>query len=294
MKKKLFYIFFTLTIFLMSSLLFSKDKVKFKCSKFGDIDFSKYKKFLKSGIKILDFMPGGKIKIGLVYPGSVKIVGWNKSKFKVKYLITSYGSSEKIAEENIDKIYPRIAANDFSGLIETEISRKDVLGRIDYVIYLPKYRTDLKIDIADGFVDITDMNGWIEITDCKGYLKFKNMRGYVSAVTKKGDILSILNGNRWEGLTFSARTYDGDAVIFMPVKYDVDLTLITLNGKIDVDYPPMVVDGEEYKLIPTKKKKGEGLTQTLGEGGPPVMIQCDKGNISLKQYDPKLEYVEDK
>ncbi len=291
MKRKLFFIFL---FFLLTLFVFPKNKVKFKCSKLGNMDFSKYKKFLKSGIKILDFMPGGKINISLLYPGSIKIKGWKKPKLEVKYLITSYGKTEKIAEENIEKIYPRIAVGDFDGLIETVESGNGVIGRVDYVICIPKFRTDLKIDVSDGFVDITDVNGWIEITDCKGYLKFKNLRGYVSAATKKGDILAILNGNRWEGLTFSARTFDGDATIFMPVKYDVDLTLISLKGKINVDYPPMVVDGEEYKLIPTKKKGGEGLTQTLGEGGPPVMIQSDVGNISLRQYDPKLEYVEDK
>ncbi len=285
-------VLFLFILFSFITFSFSGKKIKFKCSKFGDINYSKYKRFLKSGIKIVDFMPGGKIKIGLIYPGSLKIRGWNKPKIKVKYLITSYGENEEEAKKKIDAIFPRIASNNFTALIETEISG-DVLGRIDYVIYVPGLRTDLKIDVAEGFVDISDVNGWIEITDCKGYLKLKNLKGYVSAVTKEGDILSILKGNRWEGLTFSARTLKGDAILFMPVKFDVDLTLISLHGKIDVDYPPVEIDGEEYELIPTKKKDGEGLTQTIGEGGPPVVVQCDNGKITFKQYDPKLEYIED-
>lgn len=238
------------------------------------------------------FMPGGRLAIDTGFMGTVTIEGWDKPRVAVTATITGWGPTHDILMANMQKIAPRLRRSETRIDIVTEHDKSFQMGKIDYHLKVPRYRTDIKIRSLRGFIAIKDVNGWIEADTRVGYLALVDLSGYVSAKTERGDIMVQLKGHRWEGLQISAVTGTGDVKLFMPVDYNTDLTLITRKGKIDTDYPPFQIDEETFRIVPQVKKEGAFISQRIRRGGPTVVLQTDDGNVRFSKYDPDLETLE--
>ena len=116
---------------------------------------------------------------------------------------------------------------------------------INLTVYLPGEKTDINAKMDRGEFSVSSINGWVEATIKEGSLEAKSMAGYFSGKRAKGDILVEMSGNRWNGLEFAVVTQQGSANLILPQEYSAALQLETRDGKITVDYPPRIEEGEE-------------------------------------------------
>jgi DUF4097 and DUF4098 domain-containing protein YvlB len=232
--------------------------------------------------KDFSFFPGGKIEISLGVPGSLKIVGWKQGSVRVEAEKIVYYATEEVAKAFL-KISPlRVHHTQTDVTIRAMTSPElPAIMEVNYTVYVPGEKTDIKARIDKGDFSIEGVNGWIEATVKEGSLDAKSIAGYFSGITQKGDILAEMSGVRWNGLEFAAVTQMGSATLVLPKTYSAALLLETRNGKIAVDYPNRVFEGEEIPPDIIIKKTFQQLKATVGDGGAPIKMATSSGDISL-------------
>jgi DUF4097 and DUF4098 domain-containing protein YvlB len=75
--------------------------------------------------------------------------------------------------------------------------------------------------------------------------------------------------------------------LLLPGKYSAALQLETRDGKISVDYPPQVVDGETVPPEIVTSKNAQSLKATVGDGGAPIKLSTNSGDIALSRKEEK-------
>jgi DUF4097 and DUF4098 domain-containing protein YvlB len=232
--------------------------------------------------KQFNFFPGGKIEILTGVPGNVKIVGWQKGSIRVEAEKIIYYATPENAKAFLQKSPIRIRHNQTSATIRAITAPElPAIMEVNYTVYLPGEKMDLRANVEKGDFSIEGVNGWVEATVKEGSLEAKSMAGYFSSSTQRGDIFVEMSGNRWRGLEFAAVTQQGSATLRLPAEYDAALQLETRNGKIMVNYPPRVFEGEEIPPDIIIRKKSQILKASVGEGGSPIKITTYAGDVTL-------------
>jgi hypothetical protein len=247
--------------------------------------------------KQFNFYPGGKIEISTATTGSVKIIGWQKATVRVEAeKIIYYPSQEQPAPQSSqqpkDQQAPakpqapfRVRFTQTSAVIRTSVS-PGVNMEINLTVYVPGDRTDVTAKISKGDFSIEGVNGWTEVTVAtEGGIDAKSVSGYFSGTTPRGDINVEMSDIRWRGLEFGALTQYGSINLLLPVKYSAALQLETRNGKILVDFPPQVVEGEETPPDILIHKTAQSLKATVGDGGAPVKLATYFGDVKLSKKE---------
>jgi hypothetical protein len=242
--------------------------------------------YTESQEKEYKFYPGGKIGISMEVPGSLKIIGWDRGSVRMEAEKTVYSNSltEEKARELLEKSPIRVRYNDTTSTIKvTGAPELKGLIEINLIVYVPATRTDLAVQMKKGDFVIGDVNGWVEATLAEGNLVLTTIDGYFSGKTQKGNISANLSGNRWNGQGFTAVTQDGQIDLILPENYSAVLQLDTRDGEITVDYPPQEVEGELMPPEITIQKKARQLKATIGDGGAPLHLGTQSGDISLRK-----------
>jgi DUF4097 and DUF4098 domain-containing protein YvlB len=233
------------------------------------------------------FYPGGKIELAAGVPGNIKIVGWQKGSVEVKAEKIAYYISPERAKELISQCSVRVRYNQTSARILTSgpaaTGTSGMKVEINLAIYVPQEKTDIKASLVQGDFDVESVNGWIEATLREGSLSTKALSGYFSGTTQRGDIRVEMSGKRWRGLEFDAVTQNGFIDLSLPVEYSAALQLQTHNGKVLVDYPPQVVDGEASPPQIVIRKNEQALSASVGDGGAPIRLLTYAGDITLRK-----------
>lgn len=231
-----------------------------------------------------NFFPGGKTEIFMGVPGSVKVVGWKKGSVRVEAEKILYYADEEKAKAFLKKSPVRVRHSETSTVIRAAgVPEPPALLEVNLTVYLPGEKTDITAKLDRGEFSVSSVNGWIEITLGEGSLEAKSMSGYFSAVVSKGDILVEMSGNRWNGLEFGALTQQGSVNLVLPTNYSAALQLETRDGKITVDYPPRIEEGEEVPPEIVISKKSQSLKASVGEGGAPLRLTTYSGDITLSK-----------
>ena len=237
--------------------------------------------------KQFSFYPGGKIEIAAGVPGSIEIVGWQKGSVEVKAEKIAYYMPPEQAKQLISQLSIRVRYNQTSARILTSgpaaTGTNGAKVEINLAIYVPKEKTDIKANIVQGDFEVDSVNGWIEATLKEGSLNTKALSGYFSGRTQKGDIRVEMSGNRWRGLEFDAVTQSGFIDLSLPAGYSAALQLQTQNGKLAVDYPPQVVDGEPSPPQIVIRKNGQSLSAAVGDGGAPIKLFTHAGDVTVRK-----------
>jgi DUF4097 and DUF4098 domain-containing protein YvlB len=193
-----------------------------------------------------------------------------------------YHLSAEDAKALLKKSPIRVRYNQTSATIQTPASPDPpATMEMNLVLYVPGEKTDLTIAMVQGDLFLDSINGWVEATLNQGSLEARSMAGYFSGTTKRGDIHVEMSGIRWQGLQFAAETQEGSADIRLPAKYSAALQLETRNGKIVVNYPPQIVDGEETPPQIAIHKNAQSLKASVGDGGAPVKLATASGDVTL-------------
>lgn len=133
-----------------------------------------------------------------------------------------------------------------------------------------------------GDLSVSALNGEIEATIEEGNVEARDLSGYFSAVTKQGDVDVELQGKRWTGHSFTAATRRGAINLILPADYSAALQLETKDGRISVDYPDQIVEGESVPLQVMGKKKVRSVNMNIGSGGSVVKLMTLLGDIVFK------------
>lgn len=241
-------------------------------------------RYVEEEIKDFSFFPGGKIGIEAAAPGSVTVIGWRKGSVHIEAEKIVYGLEPQKAKALLQKSL-RVRWNQTAATIRTTaFPAADV--EVNLTVYVPEDRTDIACRMTRGDFVIESVNGWVETTVLvQGSLEAESMSGYFSFKTQKGNLKVHMSDTRWRGLEFTAATQDGSAQVILPVDYSATLQFHTRNGKLSVDYPPQMVEGEAEPLDVVINKTGQSLKATLGDGGAPVRIFALSGDITLSKED---------
>jgi hypothetical protein len=240
--------------------------------------------------KQIKFYPGGKIDIATAVPGSIRIMGWQKSsvQMEAEKIIYYFGPEE--AKALIEEYPIKVRYTETNVIIGISgPSPPDATVEINLTFHVPRDRTDLNIKAVQSDCIIDSLNGWIEVTAGEGSLEATSMSGYFAGTTKRGDIHVEMSGRRWRGLEFAAVTQMGSIDLLLPAEYDARVQLETRNGKLDVDYPPRLVDGELVPLEVSVGEKGQSLDSDVGDGGAPIKLITHFGDVRFSQKGKPAE-----
>ena len=232
--------------------------------------------------KEFNFYPGGKIEIAAGAAGSVKIVGWQKGSVRMEAEKIIYYLPPEKAKSIIEQNPVRVKWNQTSATIRTPGLPSSEM-EVNLTIYVPQYRTDIKAKVSHGDISIDLVNGWIEATVLQGSVNAQSVSGYFSATTQRGDVQIELSGPRWTGQEFAAVTRMGSINLLLPVNYSAALQLETHDGKISVDYPPQVVDGEPAPPNILIKENAQSMKAAVGDGGAPIKLFTYSGDVTLSK-----------
>jgi len=232
--------------------------------------------------KQFSFYPGGKIEIAVGTPGSLKIVGWQKSTVRVEVEKIVYYHPAEEAKALLKEHPIKVRYNQTSATLQVpEPVQSGETLEFNLVLYIPSEKTDLKVGMSRGDFSIESVNGWVEVTCAEGSLEAKEMAGYFSATTLKGDIYAEMAGKRWRGHEFAVMTRQGSMELQLPPDYSAALQLEAKSGKIVVDYPPRVVDGVPEPPEIVIRENSQSMKGTVGDGGAPIKLVSYSGDIRI-------------
>ncbi len=236
--------------------------------------------------KQFTFYPGGKLEIAAALPGSIRIIGWEKASIRMESEKIIYYVDQEPAKALIEQFPIRIRFTQTSATIGIPgPSKPDATMEINLTLFVPRDKTDISVKMIQGDFAVGSINGWVEATVGEGSLEATSMSGYFSASTQRGDIHVEMADNRWRGLEFAAITHQGYINLLLPEVFSANLQLETRDGKMDVDYPPRMVDGELVPLKVMVGKKGQSLASTVGDGGAPIKLVTYSGNVRLSRKE---------
>jgi DUF4097 and DUF4098 domain-containing protein YvlB len=153
---------------------------------------------------------------------------------------------------------------------------------VNVVVYVPRERTDVDIRMIKGDLSVGSFTGWVEATLEEGNVEARDLAGYFSAITKLGDLTVELTGPRWTGHSFTAATRRGSVDLKLPLDYSAELQLETRDGKISVDYPEQIVEGEAVPWQVAVNKKIRSVNARIGSGGSQIRLTTLSGDIDFK------------
>ncbi len=239
--------------------------------------------YMEKSDKEFAFYPGGKIEITAAAPGSLSITGWDKAVVRVAMEKIFYYLSAEEARAHA-KAYPiRVTYTPTTARIVTAgPSPPPVTMEMNIRVFVPRDRTDLKIKMTKGDLTVASLRGFTEATLEEGDIQAHDLAGYFSLKTTRGDLDIELSGPTWAGYGFWGKTDLGSVNLLLPAEYSALLQLGTKNGKISVDYPEQMVEGESIPIAVMEKGKGAAINAPVGAGGAPINVMTGSGNLAFK------------
>jgi DUF4097 and DUF4098 domain-containing protein YvlB len=238
--------------------------------------------YVEQSLKQFSFYPGGKVVIAASVPGNIKVIGWQRSSIRVEIEKIVFNLPADKAKELSAAFPAQVRWTQTTATVRASGPAQAAASmEVNLTIYVPKTRTDVNIKMLQGDLGIGQINGWIEATLNEGSIEAKSLSGYFSAKTQRGDISAELAGKRWEGHSFTAVTEQGSVELRLPLQYSAGLQLETREGTLTIDYPTQEIEGQEEPLTALAKKGGHSMKAAVGEGGSPIRLMTNAGNISL-------------
>jgi DUF4097 and DUF4098 domain-containing protein YvlB len=137
----------------------------------------------------------------------------------------------------------------------------------------------IKVPAGVNFVGRT-VNGEVDAHGIEGDVKAFTVNGGIDvsatglaeATTVNGSITVSMQRADWDG-TLDFTTVNGSVTLEMPADLNCDLSVATVNGHIDSDYP-ITVDGR----FSPRHLKG-----TIGEGGRSLVVKTVNGSVQIRR-----------
>jgi DUF4097 and DUF4098 domain-containing protein YvlB len=123
-------------------------------------------------------------------------------------------------------------------------------------------------DVNNGHIEINSVSGPVTLTDVSGpRLEVNTTNG---KVTYRGDFAD--NGD------YDITTYSGDIDVFMPTNASTDISLRSVTGKVENDFPFQPKKHSTMSLA-----AGKSFAGTSNQGGSSVALRSFSGTIRVKK-----------
>lgn len=123
-------------------------------------------------------------------------------------------------------------------------------------------------NVTDGHIEINSVSGPVTLTNVSGQrLEVNTTSG---KVTYRGDFAS--NGD------YDITTYSGDIDVFMPANASTDVSLRSVTGKVENDFPFQPKQHSALALA-----TGKSFAGTSNQGGSSVALRSFSGTIRVKK-----------
>lgn len=211
-----------------------------------------------------------KITVDASPNGSIGVEGWDKNIIRVLAKVQANADTEETAAEILSEVEIKTGGNK----ICAEGPKFFGSGKswsVSYRLMVP-IKSNLKLGGLNGGISINDVDGNINANTVNGGVVLKKVSGDVDVNTVNGGVTAELDGDRWQGSGFNAKTTNGGIKVEVPDNYSADLEASTVNGGIHIDFP-VKIQGWIKKNINT----------TLGEGGSPIRLRTVNGGVSVEK-----------
>ena len=203
--------------------------------------------------------------------GGIMVQGWDRNEILVRAIVSANARSEADAKQLASEVQVQVAGGKVSSTGPTTERRQ--WWSVSYRINVPR-RNDLDLHANNGGVSITGVSGAIRFDTTNGGVRLNELAGDVRGETRNGALNVVLSGDRWDGAGLDVQTSNGGVTLTIPEGYNADLSTRTVNGGFRTDFP-MTIQGE---LSPR-----QGITTTLGSGGPPVSVRTTNGGLRIQK-----------
>jgi DUF4097 and DUF4098 domain-containing protein YvlB len=123
-------------------------------------------------------------------------------------------------------------------------------------------------DVRNGHIEINSVSGPVTLTNVSGpRLEVNTTNG---KVTYRGDFAG--NGD------YDITTYSGDIDVFMPTNASTDISLRSVTGKVENDFP---FRPKKHSTMPLAA--GKSFAGTSNQGGSSVALRSFSGTIRVKK-----------
>lgn len=246
--------------------------------------------------------------------GTIRIIGWNRDSLHVRGSIAKGDefhmggspSGAKMFVENSDERNPRDAIIEVFAPVRSKIWVKTASGSVTVSSFLGGLDIytvsgaitvsgnpdDMNAEAIDGNIRISGSPRFVRAKSASGRVEFtgncddatlSTVSGGVTverSVFERARIESVTGAIRFEGAvspggTTVFDTHSGTTDITMARNADVDISLVTIAGKISNTLT-------SSRPIPGRYGRGGELTTTSGGGGAQLTAKSFKGNITLK------------
>lgn len=208
--------------------------------------------------------------------GNISVKTWSQQKVTVEAI--KYGTEQEAKDTSITfKNNPKTLK------IVTTVVGEHTEAPIDFNIYVPE-NSNLKIKILNsGTIVINQAQLNLHLFNQEGSITINDATAKVTANTDNGDI--IIKQKRFnEKSSIFATTFKGNISLFLPRESSANLKATTNNGVV-VSTQLITLESQTVKLNKeywaSVKKQVIG---TLGSGGSPITLECNKGDIKLDEY----------
>lgn len=124
---------------------------------------------------------------------------------------------------------------------------------------------------VNGDVDALGIEGDVQAHTVNGGIDI-SATGLAEATTVNGSITASMDRANWDG-TISFTTVNGSVTLEMPDDLNCDLSVSTVNGHLDFDFP-LTVEGR----FSPRHVKGK-----IGQGGRDLVIKTVNGSVQLRR-----------
>ncbi len=216
-------------------------------------------------------LPAGPLTVDAGRNGGIQVEGWDRNEIRIRAVVTANSRSEADAKQLASEVQVQAGGGKVSSSGPSTRNRE--WWSVSFRINVPR-KNDLDLNANNGGVSISGVSGTIRFQTTNGGVKLSNLGGDVRGETRNGGLNVALSGSRWDGSGLDVETSNGGVTLTIPEGYNADLTTRTVNGGFRTDFP-MTIQGE---LSPR-----QGISTTLGSGGPPVRVRTTNGGLRINK-----------
>ncbi len=236
------------------------------------------------------------------FNGSVSVETHELPTVDMEITYTGYGSTEKAAEENCERLDCEIEANDGMLTVRAVKPSDQWMGSASFKLKVPP-DCALKLQTSNGRVSAVNVQASIEVRTSNGKIELKNIEGDIFAKTSNGTIdaanclgkvnLSTSNGKVYYagvllGSENEIQTSNGKVNLKFPADSLTEVATKTSNGSITCELPTQRILDEGKRSFHAIVGQGD-----LDNFDSKISVRTSNGSIRIEPLEEQHEETEE-
>ena len=216
-------------------------------------------------------MPAGPLNVDAGQNGGISIEGWDRNEIRVRAIVQTSSRDDNNARNLAGQVQVQTGGGRVYATGPENLRRQS--WSVSYRINVPR-KNDLDLRANNGGITINGVTGNMRFDTTNGGVRLNEVGGRVNGETRNGGLNVTLSGSQWDGEGLDLETSNGGVNLLIPDGYNAELETRTVNGGLRIDFP-ITVQGELTGR--------QGLTTTLGSGGPLVRVRTTNGGVTIRR-----------